>query len=126
MNGTKTIHIIENNPSIADVLRIALEDVGYSVFAVDNMDEARTKAQIQPPDLVLLDLDMNIQYGIEYVNWLKNVRRARIPMVLMGYDDETRRLARSLGADGWLHMPFNIDDLIELVNRLITQGDDER
>lgn len=119
MNDTKTILVIEENLLIADILRTVLEAVGYSVHIVADADKARALVHPYPPSLVLLDLDMNVNQGVEFIQWAQERQKPSFPLVMMGHDDDTRRLARSMGVDNWLHMPFDIDKLIDLVNRLV-------
>lgn len=119
MDETKTILVVEMSQSIVDILRIVLEEAGYSVRSVSDAEEARDIISTSPTALVLIDMDMDVHGATELIRWTRDKQGPWLPVVLLGTDDETRRLARSIDVDGWLPMPFDIDNLINMVNHLV-------
>lgn len=118
---SRDILVVEQSAPIVEILRIVLEGSGFAVHSVARAAEAREVLASWRPALVLLDMDMDAAAGAGLVRWMRERQGERIPVVLMGADDESRWLARSLRADGWLAMPFDLDELESVVGRLATE-----
>jgi putative two-component system response regulator len=73
------------------------------------------------PDLLLLDLHMPHLDGLTVMKQLQSVVPAGLPMVLVTgeVDDETRREAISCGASDVLTKPYELDRVLEMVERLL-------
>ena len=117
----KIVLIIEDEYSIRETLREALESEGYQVVtAVDGLDGMRKLTRGPRPHLVLLDLVMPIMTGTEF---LKNVRAdpdmARIPVLVVS---ATATATNTDGASAFLPKPPDLDVLLRWVERLIAEN----
>lgn len=119
MTGSARILVVEDDPAIAQLLRLMLEDEGYEVSATRNPAEVLAAA-VPPPDLVLLDLRLSGIDGGEVCRRLKGRDATRnLPVVLVSADPHVAGVANACGADAFLAKPFDLDDALALIGRLL-------
>ncbi len=119
MKGTaqKTILIIEDHAGIADALRMVLEEEDYHV-EVWITAEAVYSLQAPFPDLIFLDILLGGMDGKVICRQLKGLPATRsVPIILMSANKQLPRIAREVGADDWLLKPFELDALLELLDK---------
>lgn len=117
------ILIIEDDQSVRAVIRRALERVGHTVFEGVDGGDGFDQVIRNKIDLVITDLVMPNQEGIETIERLKELDN-RIPIIAMSgvaRDGEFSILddALLIGADYALEKPFDVTDLIGAVDRLL-------
>ncbi|MGA9522600.1 MAG: response regulator [Myxococcaceae bacterium] len=103
---------MDDDEAQREVLMEVLELEGVRVFAASSADEAVRLLQ-ESPDVVLMDL-----HGVE-VEPVRAalVRLARRPALLIVSGDlRLAEHAQSLGADGWLAKPYELDQLLGVVS----------
>jgi CheY-like chemotaxis protein len=108
--------VVEDDASILDVVRTALESEGYDVCTATNGKEGLDRLIQCRPSLVLLDMRMPILDGWEFARELKR-RSIDVPVVVMTAAQNARRWAEEIEADAYLSKPFDLDDLLETVAR---------
>ena len=98
------ILIVEDYPSLQYLYRTALEAAGYSVTLAENGEEALAKAHEQEPDLILLDLLMPLQGGLEFLRAYNTKEHPKVKILVFSnmaspelYDE-----AKQLGAMQYL------------------------
>lgn len=103
--------VVDDSAEARDLARRALEREGIEVDAAAGGDEAIAVAARNPPDLVLLDLEMPGMSGLEVLTRLR--RAGAVPViVLSGHAGESERvLALELGADDYVVKPFLVREL---------------
>lgn len=125
MAGRKHILVVNDTQEILDLFRMILEDEGYRVTALGFAVEDLRKIIDGAPDLVILDL----VFDREYVGWqtLQKMKMHRetekIPVLVC--TAEIRKAQEIQGyltekGVGLLLKPFDIDDLIAQVTRLLS------
>src|SRR5947208_14681096 len=67
----KNILIVEDHPSLADILRRIITTYGARVSYVDSGNKALTQVKRKPPDLILLDLNLPDMDGLEVATRLR-------------------------------------------------------
>jgi CheY-like chemotaxis protein len=104
-----------------EVLRLMLEMVGHRVREARNGRECVSLAQLELPDLFLIDLSMPVLDGWGTLEELRADARTRnIPCVaITAFDDSERERALQRGFDAYLSKPFRFKDLIDMVERLL-------
>ncbi len=118
---TSKILVIDDEPWLREMIRLALEQQHYEVIEADDGVEGAAKARELLPDLILCDVKMNNQADAGY-NTLARLREdsitAAIPFILMtGFADSAgMRHGMELGADDYLPKPFKVDELYATVN----------
>ena len=117
--GRATILVVEDDPAVARTLVDALDLAGYRVWhAIDGAD-ARSQLERASPDLVLLDLILPDIDGLVLCYTLKAL--ANVPIVICSATARRRDpiLALKLGADDFIHKPFELDDLLARIEAVL-------
>jgi len=104
--------IIDDEPQIRRLIRIALEANDYVVFEAANGKDGQISLVMNHPDLVLLDLGLPDLDGISI---LKQFREwSQVPVIVLTVQDVvyTKVLALDSGADDYITKPFNTSELL--------------
>ncbi len=117
MNRVKKIMIADDDPGILDAIGIVLEYEGYEVQSTPN-GAALLTMDTGFPDLLLLDIWMSGVDGRDICKHLKQKEStSRIPIVLISASKDIEHSAMDAGADDFLAKPFEINDLLEKIER---------
>jgi DNA-binding response OmpR family regulator len=111
MDEPSTILVVDEDPSIRDVLVQKLEALGYGTIEARNGREALDQVARMPPDLILLDVMMPVMDGFQACRLLKDNEDTRlIPVIIMTalHAVEDRITGTEAGADDFLTKP--VDD----------------
>ena len=104
--------VVEYDPWTRLLLRDLLTDEGYAVLEASNGSAALRLAQRQPPALVLLDLVLPEQSGLELLAELKSTRAtAHVPVIAVSARPDLLARAAEL-ADAVVAKPFDIEELL--------------
>ncbi|HIO91514.1 MAG TPA: response regulator transcription factor [Leucothrix mucor] len=114
------IIIVEDDPSIAEILQYHLRDLGYEVVHFDNGATARTYLAEAEYDLVLLDIMLPDYNGLDLCRELRQQRPSVPIMLLTSLDSEADRVVGlELGADDYLTKPFSIRECQARIKSLL-------
>lgn len=117
----KTLLAIDDDPHIADILRMLLAERGYEVIVAYDGRQGLEKAMDLMPDFITLDVMMPELDGWEVLKRLKRSPLVKhIPVVIVSVMDE-RKFGHHLGAFDYLVKPFEIPDIIGMVERVEKQ-----
>lgn len=122
-DGTKRrVLIVDDEPSIAKVLRKQMEVAGFDVtVAVDGLD-GLTKAREAIPELIILDVMLPKMNGYEVCAALKQDEALRkIPILMLTAKSQRQDQEEGLkhGADAFLTKPFQLDELLAKARTLL-------
>ena len=119
----KIIFIIEDEPSIAEVVTLYLRRAGYQVQAAADGQTAQAMLEKQLPDLVVLDLMLPGRDGLEVLRTVRR-RRLTVPVLVLTARDavEDRVLGLDSGADDYLVKPFAFPELLARIRALLRRG----
>ncbi len=109
-----TILVIEDDASMAELLRYNLEHEGFKVAYAADGEEGLMRAQEEPPDLVLLDWMLPMVSGIEVCRRLRRQPETRnTPIIMLTARGEEADRIRGLdtGADDYITKPFSPSEL---------------
>ncbi len=119
------ILIADDDELVVDMVREALSARGHVVGAVDDGKPVAAIVEFKRPELVILDCNMPELSGIEALRQIRVLRHAYATPVLMltacrGEFDED--IAMRAGANDYLRKPFDPDQLVSRVERLLMRA----
>jgi len=118
----KKILITDDEPDIVKVIRFRLVKMGYEVVIAVNGREGLEMARTIKPDLVLLDFRMPFLNGDEVCKEIKKDQSTKhIPVILMtaSIQNALEEDIKSMGADDYILKPFEPEELIQKIKKLI-------
>ena len=114
-----TVLVVDDDPSLQEVLETALEMEGYRVLLAGDGYEAIELVKSESPKLILFDMFLPRMDGVTFAQELARLGfRPKIPIVVVTGDDRGWQKASQIGAEGFLAKPFTIPDLLEQVAKL--------
>jgi two-component system, OmpR family, alkaline phosphatase synthesis response regulator PhoP len=119
----KSILLVEDEENLHDALRLNLELENYLVTSAYNGTEALKAIKEEYFDLVIMDVMLP---GIDGVNVTETVRvqNNRVPILMLSAKNTSadRVLGLKKGADDYLAKPFNLEELLLRVDKLIDKN----
>ena len=122
MNSDKKILIVEDDELMIKILTFILSKEGYQLSIVrDGLSAVEQVASINP-DMVITDLLLPYKSGLEVISFVKNnlEKTSIIALSSLGEEEYTVSEAFKLGADDFIAKPFNPNELVLRVRRLLT------
>ncbi|SNX29534.1 two component transcriptional regulator, winged helix family [Polynucleobacter meluiroseus] len=116
------ILIVEDEPSIAELLAINLSHAGYEVDRAFQADEAAAMMRLNPPHLLILDWMLPGKSGVQFSKELRaNPKTQSLPIIMLtAKSDELDKIqGLDAGADDYVTKPFSPKELIARVKALL-------
>jgi signal transduction histidine kinase/DNA-binding response OmpR family regulator/ligand-binding sensor domain-containing protein len=120
-----TVLIIEDNKDMRSFIQQSLQE-SYRCLTASDGQEGIDLAIEHVPDLILSDLMMPVKDGFEVVDSIRqNELSAHIPIILLTArgDDKSRLMGWQKAVDDYIPKPFNVDELLLRIARLISIRD---
>ncbi len=117
--------VVEDDPSLAVMLRYNLEKLGYQVEEAADGQEALLRVAEQAPDLLLLDWMLPSLSGIEVCRQIRRRPQTRdLPIIMLTARTEEQDSIRGLntGADDYITKPFSMEALAARVRALLRRA----
>lgn len=119
----KTVLVVDDSASMRALVMQTLQKAGFKTVEASNGQEAldmvKTTAKL---DLVITDLNMPVMDGISFVQKLRALAAFKYTPVLL-LTTETRQdhkdKAKAAGATGWLTKPFDPNQLLAVIQRVL-------
>jgi len=111
-NNKYKILIIDDEPPIRHLLKMALEANDYKVFEADNAKNGLLQSTMTRPDVILLDLGLPDHGGLSVLNQIREWSTTPIIVLTVQDDEETKIAALDGGADDYITKPFNTGELL--------------
>jgi response regulator RpfG family c-di-GMP phosphodiesterase len=123
-NQRHYILVVEDSPTIRDITVKVLSNAGYRVSSAIHGQDALEKIRVRKPDLIITDLEMPVMDGIVLTTILHlDPVLSDIPVIIAsslgGHSIMHRMLERGVAA--YLTKPFNAEQLIISVDRLLSE-----
>lgn len=119
---TATVLIVEDEADLGALLSDVLQTAGFTVVLTTS-GRAEDRVRNFEPAAIVTDFMMPGMNGAEVV---QNIRRvlmgAAPPVVLVTGMDNAEELATTVGATAYLRKPFDMDDFVRIVQRVVEQG----
>ena len=117
------ILVVDDDESLRDLLRLHLSGAGYEVSTAADGIGAGYQVLKNPPDLILLDVDMPHMDGFEFIAALKSDKTLpEIPVIFLSAVEEGDERGKELGAVAYLQKPVMRDRLLAVVAKHVPGG----
>jgi DNA-binding response OmpR family regulator len=116
-----TILIVDDEPTIREVLWSLLTEEGYLLDSAENGYDGYEKARTLIPDLILLDVTMPVMDGFEACRKIRTEPPlAQVPIIMITAlaDAGSRRRSIESGANDFISKPFDLDELLAKVKNI--------
>jgi DNA-binding response OmpR family regulator len=120
----RKILVVDDEDDILHFLELVLKEKGYDVVTASNGHDALTAAQIEKPDLVLLDIMMPQMDGWEVLKLLRvDDETADIPVAMLSARTEAKDRVQGLqeGAIDYICKPFALQELLGKIETIFSQ-----
>jgi two-component system OmpR family response regulator len=114
-----TILVVDDDPQIRDVLRVALSRAGFRPILARDGAEGLRQAESAAPDLAVLDIGLPEMDGLQLCQAIR--RTSSLPILfLTARDDEVDRiLGLEIGGDDYVTKPFSPRELVARVKAIL-------
>ena len=119
----RLVLVVDDSHTICRLVKQALEEAGFTAITAENGKQALKRIGERRPDLIISDVDMPEMNGIDLCKTLHaDPALAVIPFVIMSANGDRSMMRRllSLGAAGYLVKPFNLEQIVITVERLLS------
>lgn len=116
------IFIVEDDDTIADIMKKHLESWGYEVTCACDFEHVLQEFIHIEPQLVLLDLKLPFFNGFHWCDEIRKMSRVPILFLSSAADNMNMVMAMSLGADDFIAKPFDLDVLTAKVQAVIRRS----
>jgi two-component system, OmpR family, alkaline phosphatase synthesis response regulator PhoP len=116
-----SVLVVDDEPQVVWMLQFSLEAEGFQTFAARDGRTALDELRRHRPQLMLLDIMMPVMDGwsvLQEIRDLPEGERPRVVVVSARATLRDRAKAAELGAVAFVAKPFNVDDLLGVLNRL--------
>jgi two-component system chemotaxis response regulator CheY len=115
--------IVDDSKSMRQMVNFTLSrDSKYNVTEAEDGAQALTVATSQKFDLIITDMNMPVMNGIEFVRSLRAKPEYKFTPILMLTTEsspETKQKGREVGLTGWLVKPFNPEQLMKVIQKVL-------
>jgi len=117
------IMVIDDSNSMRGLIKQALVTAGHEVIEAVDGEDALNRVTGAKIDLFLCDVNMPRIDGLTLVKRLRGIPAFKFSPILMlttEIDPEKKRIAKEAGATGWLVKPFQPDQLLATIRKVLT------
>ena len=118
----ETVLVVDDEPTIRDVVVQYLRREGYATLEASDGDAARELLEREWPSLVVLDLMLPGTDGLSLCRWIRD--RSRLPVIMLTArgEEADRIVGLELGADDYVTKPFSPRELVARVRTVLRRG----
>ena len=114
------IHVVEDDEDIRFIVEYVLVEAGYEVVTSGTAKDFYEKVAVQHPELILLDVMLPDGNGINTCRTLKKDQKtSHISIVIMSAHATERAVLEEACADGFISKPFDLDDMLNSVEKTL-------
>jgi two-component system chemotaxis response regulator CheY len=118
----KKLLTVDDSASIRQMVNFTLTKAGYQVFEAIDGKDGLEKASKQSFDMIITDLNMPVMDGIQMMAAVRKLPGYGFtPMLMLTTESQAEKkdAGRKAGATGWIVKPFNAEQLIAVVQKLV-------
>lgn len=119
---SKTILTVDDSVSIRQMVGFTLKQAGYTVLEAEDGVKGLEVAKTNKADLIITDLNMPNMNGMDLIRNLRQESTYKFTPILMlttESDDSKKMEGKQAGATGWIVKPFNPEQLLKVVAKVI-------
>ena len=122
MVSVETVLVVDDEPTIRDVVVQYLRREGYKTLEAGDGDAARDLLERESPSLIVLDLMLPGTDGLELCRWIRN--RSELPVIMLTArgEEADRIVGLELGADDYVTKPFSPRELVARVRTVLRRS----
>src|ERR687888_1979444 len=122
MTGVETVLVVDDEPTIRDVVVKYLRREGYATLEAGDGDSARDVLERESPSLIVLDLMLPGTDGLELCRWIRS--RSELPVIMLTArgEEADRIVGLELGADDYVTKPFSPRELAARVRTVLRRA----
>lgn len=120
MKSKIKILVADDDPDMQQTLQSVLKEKGYIVFLAGDGAEAVKMVREKNPDIVFLDMMLPVSVGSDVHHTINKISPKIVTVLMTGHHYEMKELideALKDGAHTCLYKPFNMDKVIEIVEK---------
>ncbi len=121
--GVATILVVDDEPRIVQIVRDYLQHGGFAVLVASDGPTALRTARTGRPDLVVLDLSLPGQDGLDVARALRRDGDVPIIMLTARSEESDKLVGLELGADDYLTKPFSPKELVARVRTVLRRAE---
>ncbi|RYG14994.1 MAG: response regulator [Chitinophagaceae bacterium] len=112
----KKILICDDDLGILEMLELLLEETGHQIIAESNSLNVRSIIERESPNLLVLDLWMPVLSGDQVLKMVReNPHTKELPVIVISASTDGKQIAQKAGATNFLAKPFDVDELVSMV-----------
>lgn len=118
----KTVLVVDDSASVRQVVSIALKGAGYDVIQGSDGKDALKQLDGRRIHLIISDVNMPNMDGITFVTEAKKLPAYKFTPIIMlttESQEDKKRQAQAAGAKAWVTKPFQPDQMLAAVSKLI-------
>jgi two-component system, chemotaxis family, chemotaxis protein CheY len=112
-----TVLVVDDDATIRQFIEMALTDQGYQVLTAEHGQAALDVVPRSRPGLILLDMRMPVMDGWGFAEAYRRTPAPHAPIIVLTAARDADESAREIGADACLAKPFDLRDLLGLIQR---------
>tara|TARA_R110002020_G_scaffold187962_2_gene386471 strand:+ start:878 stop:1258 length:381 start_codon:yes stop_codon:yes gene_type:complete len=119
----KKILVVDDDPILGMMIKDMLEWKGFEIVLLKQPKETVQTAIDKEIDLIILDKLISGTDGTEVCEWIRNNEEtATLPILMMTALHSAKKACLEAGATGFIPKPFEMDNFIAKIEKLIAQG----
>lgn len=123
---TATLLVVDDDPEIRELTQAYLSQQGFTVACVDSGETMDAYLEDHQADLIILDLMLPGEHGLNVARRLKNAGDIPVIIVSAQGDDVDRIVGLEVGADDYIAKPFNPRELLARVRAVLRRARRDR
>ena len=118
----RTVLVVDDAMTMRKMVAFTLRGAGFEVVEAGHGAEGLKQLAAKPVDLIITDVNMPVMDGIEFTRQARAALRGRpVPILILTTEsDQSKKAeARAAGATGWIVKPFQQDQLLAVVGKVL-------
>jgi two-component system phosphate regulon response regulator PhoB len=115
----KKVLFIENDDAIRHIVALILEEQGFNTLSIPEPSDLNEIIPFRP-DVILLDEFINSQPGHRLCLKIKQIEALKhLPVIILSTSNDIELIAKECQANDYITKPFDVDDMVNKVVRIV-------